>query len=397
MDIEASSVKRRHEDVVEASQKRRLRQLERQWSVNLAKKPVLNKPRSLSPQRSDRLSQLMLCERSTLYDERIHMGADESKESVSPETLVTPTPLVPSSLITLTRPDPVQSQPASSSLDMEFETDEESTEYTTVMYKKRRHSSDSVVLKTDVQPPDHPGGLTVILTPINPQESLMKLKMKVSDLLELHYSECILLIKKQWQNLKSRSRAELTLSKKADSTTGAGRNDYRLTPLAEAVLAVIGSTSPNFLGIEGGMDTDQASTAPVGLQPTTNEVVGEDQVLSYKVDVDPGVAFLEVLESGDTQDYEPPDWPLDEDEAPVEPGTAAALLRREGPPPVAGGPPEAAAAAEGRPAPLGRGRRDHLVHDRSGGPEHRPQARQPAHGLWTINTTKKSWRSNRRT
>ncbi|KAG0440726.1 hypothetical protein HPB47_016201, partial [Ixodes persulcatus] len=62
-------------------------------------------------------------------------------------------------------------------------------------------------------------------------------------------------IKKQWQNLKSRSRAELTLSKKADSTTG--RNDYRLTPLAEAVLAVVGTTSPNLLGIEGGIDTDQ--------------------------------------------------------------------------------------------------------------------------------------------
>ncbi|KAG0443285.1 hypothetical protein HPB47_015088 [Ixodes persulcatus] len=164
-------------------------------------------------------------------------------------------------------------------------------------------------------------------------------------------------IKKQWQNLKSRSRAELTLSKKADSTTGAGRNDYRLTPLAEAVLAVIGSTSPNLLGIEGGMDTDEVSTAPVSLQPTTNEVVGEDRVLSYEVDVDPGVAFLVVPDTDDTQDYEPPDWPLDEDEAPVEPGAAAELLRQEGPPPVAGGLPEAAAAAEGRPAPLGRVRR----------------------------------------
>ncbi|KAM7280927.1 nuclear apoptosis-inducing factor 1-like [Ixodes scapularis] len=159
-------------------------------------------------------------------------------------------------------------------------------------------------------------------------------------------------LKKQWQNLKSRSRAELTLSKKAHSTTGAGRNDHTLTPLAEAVLAVIGSTSPNLLGIEGGIDTDEASTAPVSVQPTTNEVGGG--VLIYEVEVDPGVAFLEVPESEDTQDYEPPDWPLDEDEAPVEPGAAAALLRREGPPPVAGGPPEAAAAAEGRPAPLGR-------------------------------------------
>ncbi|XP_042144231.1 zinc finger protein 782-like [Ixodes scapularis] len=64
-------------------------------------------------------------------------------------------------------------------------------------------------------------------------------------------------LKKQWQNLKSRSRAELTLSKRADSTTGAGRNDHTLTPLAEAVLAVIGSTSPNLLGIEGGIDTDE--------------------------------------------------------------------------------------------------------------------------------------------
>ncbi|CAN7980659.1 unnamed protein product, partial [Ixodes pacificus] len=101
----------------------------------------------------------------------------------------------------------------------------------------------------------------------------------------------------------------------------------------------------------------RASIAPVSLQPTTDEVVGEDRVLSYEVDVDPGVAFLEVPESDNTQDYEPPDWPLDEDEdeAPVEPCAAAALLRREGPPPVAGGPPEVAAAAEGRPAPLGRG------------------------------------------
>ncbi|KAG0412886.1 hypothetical protein HPB47_009981, partial [Ixodes persulcatus] len=163
-------------------------------------------------------------------------------------------------------------------------------------------------------------------------------------------------IKKQWQNLKSRSRAELTLSKKADSTTGTGRNDYRLTPLAEAVLAVVGTTSPNLLGIEGGIDTDQASTAPVSLQPATNKVVGEDCDLSYEVDMDPGVAFLEVPESDETQDYEPPDWRLDEDEAPVEPSAAAALLRREGPPPVAGGPPEAAAAVEGRPAPLGQGR-----------------------------------------
>ncbi|KAG0428510.1 hypothetical protein HPB47_024513 [Ixodes persulcatus] len=64
-------------------------------------------------------------------------------------------------------------------------------------------------------------------------------------------------IEKQWQNLKSRSRAELTLCQKADSTTGEGRNNYRLTPLAEAVLAVVGTTSPNLLGIEGGIDTDQ--------------------------------------------------------------------------------------------------------------------------------------------
>ncbi|XP_042147836.1 uncharacterized protein LOC121836748 [Ixodes scapularis] len=142
--------------------------------------------------------------------------------------------------------------------------------------------------------------------------------------------------------------------KRTLSSTGAGCNDHTLTPLAEAVLAVIGSTSPNLLGIEGGIDTDEASTAPVSVQPTTNEVVGEDRVLSYEVEVDPGVAFLEVPESEDTQDYEPPDWLLDEDEAPVEPGAAAALLRREGPPPVAGGPPEAAAAAEGQPAPLGR-------------------------------------------
>ncbi|KAG0434204.1 hypothetical protein HPB47_019274 [Ixodes persulcatus] len=102
-------------------------------------------------------------------------------------------------------------------------------------------------------------------------------------------------------------------------------------------------------------DSGQHST--VSLQPTTNEVVGEDRVVSYEVDVDPGVAFLEVPDSDETQDNEPPDYPLDEDEAPVEPGAAAPLLRLEGPPPGAGGPPEAAAAAKGRPAPLGRGRR----------------------------------------
>ncbi|KAM7284843.1 hypothetical protein ISCGN_001937 [Ixodes scapularis] len=113
----------------------------------------------------------------------------------NPELLVTPTPLEPSSPIALTQPDPLQSQPASSNQDMELETDEASAEYTTVTYKKRRHSSDSVVLKTDVQPPDHPRGLTVIFTPINPQESLMKLNMKkVSDLLELHCPECILMV-----------------------------------------------------------------------------------------------------------------------------------------------------------------------------------------------------------
>ncbi|KAG0443587.1 hypothetical protein HPB47_014745 [Ixodes persulcatus] len=100
----------------------------------------------------------------------------------------------PSSLIALTQPDPVQRQPASSNQGMELETDEASAEYTTVTYKKRRHSCDSVVLKTDVHPPDHPRGLTVIFTPINPQESLMKLNMKkVSNLLELHCPECILM------------------------------------------------------------------------------------------------------------------------------------------------------------------------------------------------------------
>ncbi|KAG0435418.1 hypothetical protein HPB47_018496, partial [Ixodes persulcatus] len=79
---------------------------------------------------------------------------------------------------------------------MELETDEASAEYTTVTCKKRRHSGDSVVLKTDVQPPDHPRGLAVIFTPINPQESLMKLNMKkVSDLLELHFPECILVVR----------------------------------------------------------------------------------------------------------------------------------------------------------------------------------------------------------
>ncbi|KAG0434159.1 hypothetical protein HPB47_019314 [Ixodes persulcatus] len=163
--------------------------------------------------------------------------------------------------------------------------------------------------------------------------------------------------KKAWQEIASvmnsrhpsRQRTVPQIKKaRTLSSTGAGSNDYRLTLLAEAVLAVIGTTSPNLLGIERVIDTDQASTAPVSLQPTTNEVVGEDWVLSYEVGVDPGVAFLEVPESGETQDYEPPDWPLDEDEALMKPGASAALLRREGPPPV---------APEGRPAPLGRGRR----------------------------------------
>lgn len=103
----------------------------------------------------------------------------------------------------------------------------------------------------------------------------------------------------------------------------------------------------------------RASTASVSLQPTTNEVVPEGRLLSYEVGVAPGVAFLEVPEPDEdqTEDYEPPDWLLDEDEVPLEPGAAAALLRREGSSPMAEGPPEAAAAAEGRPAPMDRRRR----------------------------------------
>ncbi|KAG0433340.1 hypothetical protein HPB47_020009 [Ixodes persulcatus] len=48
--------------------------------------------------------------------------------------------------------------------------------------------------------PCHPitPGQTVIFTPINPQESLMKLNMKkVSDLLKLHCPECILMVYEQ--------------------------------------------------------------------------------------------------------------------------------------------------------------------------------------------------------
>ncbi|KAG0425762.1 hypothetical protein HPB47_027097 [Ixodes persulcatus] len=74
---------------------------------------------------------------------------------------------------------------------------------------------------------------------------------------------------------RRQSRAELTLSKKADSTTGAGRNKYRLTPLAEAVLAVIGTTSPNLLGIEGVIDTDQVEESTTSMVDTDVRLLHE--------------------------------------------------------------------------------------------------------------------------
>lgn len=99
------------------------------------------------------------------------------------------------------------------------------------------------------------------------------------------------------------------------------------------------------------------STSPVNVLPTTDGVVPEGQGLIHEVEVAPRIFFLQVPEFEETENNEPPDWLLDKDEAPLEPGVAAALPRRVGPPPpMAEGPPETAAAAEGRLAPPERRR-----------------------------------------
>ncbi|KAG0413298.1 hypothetical protein HPB47_009559 [Ixodes persulcatus] len=138
----------------------------------------------------------------------------------------------------------------------------------------------------------------------------------------------------------------------------------------------------------------RASTAPVSLQLTTNEVVGEGQVLSYEVGVDPGVAFLEVPESDETTSFRNGRWTrMRRPWSLVQQllcYVGRGLLQWQG--------------DRLRQQLLLKGDRhhwagaggDHLVHDRSGGPAHRPQARQPAHGLRTSSFTKTSWRSNRR-
>lgn len=98
------------------------------------------------------------------------------------------------------------------------------------------------------------------------------------------------------------------------------------------------------------------STAPVNVQPTTDKVVPEGRGHIYEVEVAPGVSFLQVPGSEEAENYQPPDWLLDKDEAPLEPGVAAALPHREGPLPIAEGLPETAAADEERLALPGRRR-----------------------------------------
>ncbi|KAG0410793.1 hypothetical protein HPB47_012091 [Ixodes persulcatus] len=74
--------------------------------------------------------------------------------------------------------------------------------------------------------------------------------------------------------------------------------------------------------LESGTKTTKngSQPAPVNVQPTTDEVTREGRALNYEVEVAPGVTFLEVPESDETQDYKPPNWLLDEDEAPLKPG-----------------------------------------------------------------------------
>lgn len=57
MIAEAASIKRRHEDVVEAARERRLRQLERAWNTEGPKRRVSNRPQAEFAQDADRLAQ----------------------------------------------------------------------------------------------------------------------------------------------------------------------------------------------------------------------------------------------------------------------------------------------------------------------------------------------------
>ncbi|KAG0420410.1 hypothetical protein HPB47_003513 [Ixodes persulcatus] len=70
------------------------------------------------------------------------------------------------------------------------------------------------------------------------------------------------------------------------------------------------------------------STSSVNVLPTTDGVVPEGQGLIHEVEVAPRIFFLQVPEFEETENNEPPDWLLDKDEAPLEPGVAAALPRR---------------------------------------------------------------------
>ncbi|KAG0411735.1 hypothetical protein HPB47_011140 [Ixodes persulcatus] len=99
-----------------------------------------------------------------------------------------------SSSIALTQADPTQSQLESTTMDMDLQITDDQEGFILITNKKRRHSSDSVISKSTIQTPEHPVGLTVIYSPTNPEQSLMKLNMnKVSDAFELHCPECILM------------------------------------------------------------------------------------------------------------------------------------------------------------------------------------------------------------
>ncbi|KAG0438852.1 hypothetical protein HPB47_016845, partial [Ixodes persulcatus] len=101
-----------------------------------------------------------------------------------------------SSSIALTQADPTQSQLESTTMDMDLQITDDQEGFILITNKKRRHSSDSVISKSTIQTPEHPVGLTVIFSPTNPEQSLMKLNMnKVSDAFELHCPECILMVR----------------------------------------------------------------------------------------------------------------------------------------------------------------------------------------------------------
>ncbi|KAM7297533.1 uncharacterized protein ISCGN_022684 [Ixodes scapularis] len=94
--------------------------------------------------------------------------------------------------------------------------------------------------------------------------------------------------------------------KRTLSSRGAGRNDHTLTPLAEAVLAVIGSSSPNLLGIEGGIDTDESRDLPDDVIVTVDVtgiriviIIISDDVTSDVTDDVTGIRINIVIITGD--------------------------------------------------------------------------------------------------